>query len=368
MGQKQQRTERTERGPRAIAERRFDRSVADAEPSGDETGEETGEESGLASAGGGESAVVRMTRLCQSLGEPTRLRLLALLEGESELSVAEITEITGLAQPRISTHLQKLRETGLVEVRRAGGQAFYRSGRLDGAAAEVLRATLAGSAGPQRVADAKAKLRVLAARIDGQERGAQRYFPGRSWEGLARGLVSLLRPGRVIDIGCGEGAVGALLAEQAEEVRGVDHDGRLIGLAQARIGRPTNQHFEVGDAHALAHADCSFDLALLLNVLPWSPQPGVMLREAHRVLRPGGRVLVSSLLRHSWAETAAGFGHQNQGQGPEELSQLMKEAGFQRVVLQAPVREARPPHFEVLLATGERGDSSVLSMAVPDPR
>src|SRR3546814_15811713 len=57
--------------------------------------------------------------------DATRVRLLTLLEGE-ELTVAELSAITRLAQPRVSTHLAKLKEAGLVRDRRAGVSAYYR--------------------------------------------------------------------------------------------------------------------------------------------------------------------------------------------------------------------------------------------------
>src|SRR5678815_3727794 len=58
--------------------------------------------------------------------DATRVRLLSLLEGE-ELTVAELSAITQLAQPRVSTHLAKLKEAGLVRDRRAGVSAYYRA-------------------------------------------------------------------------------------------------------------------------------------------------------------------------------------------------------------------------------------------------
>ena len=60
------------------------------------------------------------------LADPTRVRLLALLEHE-ELTVAELAAVLHLAQPRVSTHLAKLKEAGLVRDRRAGVSAYYRA-------------------------------------------------------------------------------------------------------------------------------------------------------------------------------------------------------------------------------------------------
>jgi len=57
--------------------------------------------------------------------DATRVRLLALLERE-ELTVAELSAITRLAQPRVSTHLSKLKEAGLVHGRRQGRCVYYR--------------------------------------------------------------------------------------------------------------------------------------------------------------------------------------------------------------------------------------------------
>src|ERR1700756_1409650 len=59
------------------------------------------------------------------LGDPTRVRLLLLLEQE-ELSVAELQEILAKGQSQISTHLAQLKQAGLVEDRRTGKNAFYR--------------------------------------------------------------------------------------------------------------------------------------------------------------------------------------------------------------------------------------------------
>jgi DNA-binding transcriptional ArsR family regulator len=58
------------------------------------------------------------------LADPTRLRLLLLLEDE-ELSVAELQEILGMGQSRISSHLAQLKRAGVVEDRRAGKNVYY---------------------------------------------------------------------------------------------------------------------------------------------------------------------------------------------------------------------------------------------------
>src|SRR5437764_2751286 len=67
------------------------------------------------------ASTVNLLRL---LADPTRLRLLLLLH-EAELTVAELQEILGMGQSRISSHLAQLKRAGIVEARRAGKHAYY---------------------------------------------------------------------------------------------------------------------------------------------------------------------------------------------------------------------------------------------------
>src|SRR5438874_6602712 len=69
--------------------------------------------------------VLQILRSLRLLSDPTRVRLLLLLERE-ELSVAELQEILAKGQSQISTHLAQLKQAGLVEDRRTGKNAFYR--------------------------------------------------------------------------------------------------------------------------------------------------------------------------------------------------------------------------------------------------
>src|SRR5690348_4191471 len=145
--------------------------------------------------------LVSATALLRVLSDPTRVRLLALLRRE-ELTVAELSSVLRLAQPRVSTHLAKLKETGLVRDRRAGVSAYYRFNEsgFDGAA-DLLRALEDGVDDAMLDADAQRLPSVLAARA--RDRGwadsvagdmERHYSPGRTWETLARTLLQLLKP------------------------------------------------------------------------------------------------------------------------------------------------------------------------------
>ena len=68
--------------------------------------------------------LARTTNLFQLFGEPTRVRLLALLARE-ELSVADLVAVTDLPQSRVSQHLGKLREAGVLRDRKNGTSTYY---------------------------------------------------------------------------------------------------------------------------------------------------------------------------------------------------------------------------------------------------
>jgi len=84
----------------------------------------------------------------QSLSDTTRLRCLVLMATEDELCVCELTHALGLSQPKVSRHLARLREVGLVQDRREGQWVHYRlHPRLAERVRGIVEAALAGTAG-----------------------------------------------------------------------------------------------------------------------------------------------------------------------------------------------------------------------------
>src|SRR5688500_13612411 len=133
------------------------------------------------------------TRL-KVFADATRVRLLTLLERE-ELTVAELSAITQLAQPRVSTHLAKLKEAGLVRDRRAGVSAYYRfdEAALDSAQRALWQSICTGSDDPLLRQDAERVPAVLAMRgadqswADSVDGGRERlYSHGRAWQARRR--------------------------------------------------------------------------------------------------------------------------------------------------------------------------------------
>lgn len=296
------------------------------------------------------------------LADPTRVRLLALLERE-ELTVAELASITGLAQPRVSTHLAKLKDAALVRDRRSGVSAYYRfSDDLDGAEAALWRALREGTDDPLLRQDGERLPAVLALRASEQNWAdavagdmERHYSPGRTWETMARATLPLLMPGAVIDIASGDGALAELLAPHAERYVCVDASERVAAAARDRLKKLRNVRVLVGDMHTLDLPDSSFDLALLMQALAWSPRPAQALTEAARVLRPGGRLVVTAIARHEHREVVAPYGHANLGFTAKELTKMAGKAGLHVTSCGSVMREKRPPHFEVLALHAVKG-------------
>lgn len=296
-----------------------------------------------------------LSELLRLLADPTRLRLIALLERE-ELTVAELAAITGLAQPRVSTHLAKLKEAGLVLDRRAGVSAYHRvADDLPSLTAGLWPALRAASADPLIAQDAERLPLILAQRAAEQNWPdtvagdmERHYSPGRSWESFARSMVLLLELGDVLDVASGDGVTAELLAPRARSIVCVDASAKVVEAARTRLANYANVRVLQGDMHALPVPDASFDLVLLTHALTYSDQPKQALAEATRALRPGGRLLAATLARHGHSDIVRGYGHRNLGFETAELQSLCSGCGLEVIECRLATRERRPPHFEVL--------------------
>ncbi|MDX1444412.1 MAG: metalloregulator ArsR/SmtB family transcription factor, partial [Gammaproteobacteria bacterium] len=188
---------------------------------------------------------------CRLLSDSTRIRLLLLLERE-ELSVAELAAITQLAQPRVSTHLAKLKEAGLVNDRRQGVSVFYRmAGRIADAGLSAMWEVLRRNTDDPLIGQDLERIpQVLHAR-DGHGSWAdsvagdmeRHYSPGRTWQATARALAQLLELGDVLDVASGDGVLAELLAGQARSITCLDISERVVEAGRERLSEFTNVSF-----------------------------------------------------------------------------------------------------------------------------
>lgn len=296
------------------------------------------------------------------LGDRTRLRLLALLEHE-ELTVAELAAITHLAQPRVSTHLARLREAGLVLDRRDGVNVFYRPAENQGDATLaqlwlLIREHLDDgllSADLQRLPE------VLEARREGQNWPdsvagdmERHYSPGRTWESTTRAFAQLLELGRVLDIASGDGVTADLLAGQAKRIDCIDLSEKVVDAGRRRLADHAHVHFHQGDMHALPFDEARFDTVFLLHALTYSERPEKAIAEAARVLDHGGVLSGATLKHHRHNKHVRAYGHVNNGFNTQDIERWCGAAGLKVVQCGVSSVERRPPHFQIITFLARR--------------
>lgn len=295
------------------------------------------------------------------LSEPTRLRLLLLLD-QAELTVAEIQEILTMKQSRISTQLGLLKNAGLVQARRSGKNSIYGLGPVSPPLRTLLRES--GPEIPEAAQDRLALNLVLRKRSDAARiyfdqlagKFGRSYLPGRSWKALAETLL-LLMPAQVIaDLGAGEGTFSQLLAQRAARVIAVDSSEKMVeyGSQLARDNGFTNLEYRLGDLEEPPVEDGSIDLVFLSQSLHHAARPDRALREAFRITRPGGRIVVLDLLKHDFEQARELYADLWLGFAEVELHGYLEAAGFRNILVRAVDRESEPPHFQTLLGMGEK--------------
>jgi SAM-dependent methyltransferase len=297
------------------------------------------------------------------LGDESRLRLCILL-GKRELCVNDLVRVTGVAQSRVSTHLGRLREAGLVRDRKQGAQSFYTlaAENLPAPARLLLEeaaassdATLEGDL--QRLSELDAERRGGPSGTGGDDLERD-YSPGRTWHSLAVGLGAFLRLGDVLDAGSGDGAAAASLAPYCRSLTCIDTNPRMIQAARQRLARFEHVRTQVADLHQLPFADASFDAVLMFHTLTYAERPARALGECARVLRPGGRLVLLCLNKHRQMEVTARYGERHPGFSPGAVRSLLSRAGLDVASAEVACREQKKPRLEVVLAIADRPDGA----------
>ncbi|TVR11566.1 MAG: methyltransferase domain-containing protein [Salinarimonadaceae bacterium] len=277
----------------------------------------------------------------RAAGEETRLRILALLS-RGELTVSDFTDILGQSQPRISRHLKLLVESGLVERHREGAWAFFRL--ADRArATRLLHPLLAALDGSDRnvVAD-KARLAEVRAQ---RAQAAQAYFAqlAPQWDRLRSmhasekdvegAVVEALGEKPIynlLDLGTGTGRMLRLIAPRAGRAVGLDASHAMLSVARANLEKAGLSRIELrqGDIHAPPVEANAFDLVIIHQVLHYLDDPARAVREASRLVAPGGRLLVVDFAPHNLEFLRETQAHRRLGFSREQIRDWLDDAGL----------------------------------------
>jgi ArsR family transcriptional regulator len=277
----------------------------------------------------------------KAAAEPTRLRILLLLAA-GELNVKDLTEILGQSQPRISRHLKLLFEAGLIERFREGSWAYFHvSDRTNGGLLALRILDMADAADATLLRDRERAERLKRER----EQSAQAYFRrhAEEWdrirvlhvaessveaamrEALGAGPFRLL-----IDLGTGTGRTLELFADTYERGLGLDVNESMLAVARGNLAKEGLGKAQVrhGDIYDLPLADAVADAVVMHQVLHYLSEPAQAIREAARVLAPGGRLLIVDFAPHDLEILREAHAHERLGFETGQVVKWCGEAGL----------------------------------------
>lgn len=282
---------------------------------------------------------------------------------EEELSVAELQAILDMGQSRISTHLGLLKQGELVEDRREGKRSYYHISRSLGKETRNLLQVVCDSFDKQ--SQGKSDIQSLNRILDQRRELSEKFFntvaenlekypcPGRTWEAIGHFLLKLTPAIVIADLGAGEGIISQLLARRADTVYCVDNSKRMVevGTDLALKNGFTNLKYKYGDIESVPLKNELVDVSLLSQALHHAGQPDQAIREAHRILKPGGQIIILDLLEHQFEKARELYNDQWLGFSQNQVYRWLKDAGFEQVEVSIVAREAKEPYFETIMAS-----------------
>ena len=308
------------------------------------------------------SSILKSLRL---IADPTRFRILNLLRRE-DLSVVELQDILGMGQSRISSQLSQLRLAKLVTDRRSGKNIIYTFGNDTTAIDDrLLQALDMAMSDIEEIADDCASLDLTLGKRKDKARAyfdaiagkfGHTYCPGRSWKALAETLLKLMPPMVIADLGAGEGTFSQLLAQRAEKVIAIDNSEKMVefGASVARENGYLNLEYRLGEIESPPIADGTVDLAFFSQSLHHAEHPDLAIAAAHRILKPGGRIIILDLLKHQFVDARDLYADIWLGFSELDISRFLKNSGFREIEMSVVDREPDPPHFQTVMALAQK--------------
>ena len=305
----------------------------------------------------------------KAAAESTRLRLLALL-ATGELNVSDLTRILGQSQPRISRHLKLLSDGGLIERYREGSWVFFRLAET-GASGRLARDFI-GSLDQDDMVLRRDRERAAAVR-DERVQMAQDYFRAHAaqWDRIRalhvaedqveEAMLQTLGPGPfevLVDLGTGTARILELFAGRIERGIGIDVNPDMLAYGRAKLEQAGLHHCQVrqGDLFSLGLTNGMADAVVVHQVLHFLADPAPALREAARILAPGGQLLVVDFAAHDLEFLRQEFAHLRLGFERDQMAQWFADAGLSVSGIQElkPMRKSTDQKLTVRLWLAER--------------
>lgn len=282
-----------------------------------------------------------MVDTLKAAAESSRLRILALLS-RGDLTVSDLTDILNQSQPRVSRHLKLLLDAELIGRYQEGSWAFFRLSDED-AAREFVNGIVSRlhEGDPQIARDLE---RLAAVKRRRQERAAE-YFSANaaSWdeirslhapdgavEAALKKLVGKRPFHAMLDLGTGTGRLLELFSPLYRRGVGIDMSREMLAVARANLDKAgiANAQVRHGDIYAPPVERDAFDLVTIHQVLHYLDDPQQAIREAARLLRPGGRLVIVDFAAHGLEFLRDEYAHQRLGFSDRQIAEWFEEAGL----------------------------------------
>ena len=282
-----------------------------------------------------------LVTVLKAAGEGTRLRLLALL-AEGEHSVKDLTEILKQSQPRVSRHLKLLADAGLIERNAEGAWAYYGLAP-DGDAASLVQWLISRvddddierSRDRERQQAARASQQALASEYFAKVAGSWNllktlHVPEEAVEAAVVEAVCSRHIDTLIDLGTGTGRMLEVLADSYKRGIGIDSSREMLAVARSRLASAGINHAQVrlGDIGDVDLAAGPADVIVVHQVLHYFDDPGRMLAQARRLLKPGGEMIIVDFAPHDLEFLRSEHAHRRLGLSQAQMSGWAAAAGL----------------------------------------
>ncbi len=277
----------------------------------------------------------------RAAAEVTRLRILSVLRN-SELTVSELMEILEQSQPRVSRHLKLLCDAGLLQRYQEGSWVFHRIADT-GKTAEFISSVL-DLTDMQDIDIALDQQRLKRIKSRNAAMSAE-YFRKNAaeWDTIRRLAVpesyvekklidclDIEYPDLFLDLGTGTGRILEIFSPYIKKGIGIDITREMLMLARSNLDTAgarncSVRHQDIGN---LILEDNSVDAITIHQVLHYLDRPDKIIREATRVLRAHGQLIIVDFLPHNLEFLREKHAHRRLGISPQSISQWAGYCGL----------------------------------------
>jgi len=280
---------------------------------------------------------MELIKCFKALSDKTRLRLLHVLH-RYELNVNEIVLVVEMIQSGVSRHLKILVESGLLTSRREASYIYYSTARNDVVKSLISLVDLSFEKEETGLKDLEKAREMIKIRQNRTKRFFKTVAP--RWDRLKKEVLGnfdlnaeiekkISFTGKTADLGCGTGELIENLSSRTQfQIIGIDSSPEMLEQSRLRLSGIENVQLRLGELEHLPMQNREIDTAVMNMVLHHIVRPEQTIAEAFRVLKPGGRFILSDFAKHDMEKVKDILGGLWLGFERSRISTWLNDAGF----------------------------------------